>query len=156
CGVVNRRRQLVSVGVALRQVQDVRCVLVVIVGPVSNWPQSGTSGEHSRLGKHRHQRDESAVTSPVYSYPIRIHSMLAYKPAGWVNLIVQVFAAHVPVDPGSPITSISRRTTVVAVKHHVSMFHQEVMEHVLPVVIGRPPAMNVLQVPCSVNKYDRR
>src|SRR5262245_267831 len=59
---IDRRALLVGFGVALRRVEDVRRVAMVVMRPIGDGAQRGPGGEDVGFGEHGHQRDEAAVT----------------------------------------------------------------------------------------------
>ena len=52
--------------------------------------------------------------------------MVLYGPAHRVHLIVEIFAAHVPVNTCTPIASVASRAAIVDIENRVALFHQQV------------------------------
>ena len=98
--------------------------------PVGHGPQCRARREYIGLGKHRHQRDESAIAAAVKADPLRDRRHVA-TPA---------ISPHPPDrrDPcrpcddrsGAPVAAIAGRAAIIDVNHNKTVLHQEVMEHV--------------------------
>src|SRR2546423_11831917 len=80
-----------------------------------------------------------------------VDALSPHEPLCCVNLIVEILAAHMPVDAGSPIAAVTRRRSIINIHHRVAVLHQEVMKHVFAKV-ARPVAMDVLCVASAVHE----
>ena len=127
---VDGGRLFVGFGIALRLVQNIAAVLLVVIGPVAHGAQRRAGGENIGLREHGHQGDESAVAAAVDTDLLRIHTLRGNQPFRGIHFIGQVHAAHMAVDGGAPVAPITFGGPVIDFHHHVAVFHQEVMEQV--------------------------
>ncbi len=130
-------------------------VAVIVVRPIGHRPQRRAGREHVGLGEHRHQSNEPAVAAAIKADLLRVHALRRHQVSRRIHDVVQVLAAHVLVDRGAPVAPISGRAAVIHVDHGEAALHQQVMEHVLAVVI-RPPAVDVLQIARAVHEDHAR
>ena len=152
-GEENGGRAPVSFRVALWQVQDFGSVAVVVERPIGNRPQGRAGGEGVALGEHGHQGEKAAVTATPKADFRRVGAVAGHQVMGGVGEIVEVLAAHMPVDRGSPVAPIAGRAAVIDIDDDEAALHQQVIEQVLAVIVGAPPAVHVLQVPGAVDKH---
>ena len=66
-------------------------------------------------------------------------------------MVVQVFAAHKPVDRRAPVAPVAAACAVVNVEHRVAVVGQIIVKHKLPGVAA-PPFVDVLEVTGAVYK----
>ena len=81
--------------------------------------------------------------------------MLRRQPLRRVHMVVQVLAAHVPVNGRPPVAPVAGAGAVVDIEHHVAPGGEQVVEHVLAVV-GGPVLVGVLQVAGAVHEHHDR
>ena len=74
-----------------------------------------------------------------------LHLLLRDEVLRAVDDVLEILAAHVPVDRGAPVAAVAGAGAVVDVEHDVAARGEQVVEHVLAVV-GRPVLVRVLQV----------
>ena len=142
---VDRRAAPVGFGITLRLVEDIRCVLLVVMGPIRHRPQRRTGGKDVRSGEHRHQGDKPTIASAIDPNALWIHAEPVHEVLRAVDLILKVLVAHVPVDGGPPIAAITRAAAVIDVEYNVAVIGEVIVEHVFP-IITTPPLMNVLKI----------
>jgi hypothetical protein len=154
-GEINRRALAVGLRIVLRFVQDVRGVVVVVMRPVGHRPQRRTGRECVGRREHRHQRDEATIAAAVDTDALRVDLLNVGQIFRAVHDIIQIFAAHVTVNRGSPIAAIARAGTVVGIEHDIPVGRQQVVEHVFTEVAG-PVLVRVLGVTRAVDEHHRR
>src|SRR2546423_13318154 len=79
--------------------------------------------------------------------------MLVDEVAHGVDVVVQILAAHVSVNPRAPVAPVPGGAAVVDAQDREAALHQNVMEHVFAVV-ARPPLRHVLKVARAVHEDD--
>ena len=154
-GKVDRRALAIGLSILLRNVEDVRRVAVVVVRPVGYRPQRRAGREDVRRREHRHQRDEAAIAPAVDANAPRIHLLLRRQVLRAVDDVLEILAAHVPVDRRPPVAPVAGARPVVDVEHDIAAGCQQVVEHVLAEIRG-PVAVGVLQIPGAVDEDDAR
>src|ERR1035438_4790575 len=60
---IDRRRLFVGFGIFLRQVQNVRGVLMIVVRPIRHGTKRGAGGKNIRLREHRHESDKTTIAA---------------------------------------------------------------------------------------------
>src|SRR5215510_9122917 len=78
--------------------------------------------------------------------------MFLHQVTDGVDVIGKILPSHVTIDTGAPIASIAGATAIIDVEHHVTALHQQMMEHVLTIVLT-PPAMHILQIAGAMDKH---
>ncbi len=66
---------------------------------------------------------------------------------------LEVFASHVAVYCRPPVATITGTSPVIDIENSITIVHQEIMEHVFPVVIT-PPFMGILKVTRTMDEND--
>src|SRR5437867_12496050 len=106
---IDWRTLFVSLRIVLRQIQNVRSVAVVVMRPVSNGPQRRAGRKNIGRRKQRHQCNKAAVAAAVKSDSSWVDAILLNEVVDGVNVIGQVFAAHAPINTGTPIAPVASR-----------------------------------------------
>src|SRR5207237_2104799 len=98
--------------------------------------------------------DESAITAAVNADAFRIDAVFAHQPANGIDLIVEIFSTHVPVDRRPPIPPVPARPSVIQIEDEIAARQQQMVKKIL-VRVARPYTMHVLQKTGAVNEADR-
>src|SRR5262245_34061630 len=123
--------------------------------PVRHRSQCRAGREQVRFCKHCHQSYEATITAPIKPDSFWIDAMLLHEVVHSIDMITKIFSTHVTIDSGSPVSPVTGTATVINVQHEESTFHQQVIKHVLAIVVT-PPTMHVLQITRAMNEENGR
>ena len=93
---------------------------MVVVRPVGDGAQGGAGGEDVGRGEEGHERDEAAVAAAVDADAFGVDAVLGDEPLRGIDVVVEIDAAHVPVDGGAPVAAIAGRGAVVDVEDQIA------------------------------------
>src|SRR5687768_8843277 len=128
---------------------------MIVVCPIRYGAKRSASRKNIGCCKHRHQCNESSIRSSINPNAFWIDSIFIDQYFCSINMVGKILATHMSVNSSTPIPAVAGTGSVVDVQDRVTFVRQEIVEHILFVVIA-PPFVRILQVARTMNKnYSR-